>query len=120
MNLSALEIRMAVAAISRGIEAIRNDTDFVYNGNEMSATDAIKRGGASTGRDIAAEILFEMFNCCSADCKHVLDEMAADSNINTRGAKMPIFDQFVAGLNVRVGGKYANVGLRLIEKVEIF
>ena len=51
---------------------------------------------------------------------YVLDEMASDDSLDTSGLKMPIFEGFVEGLNIRVGGEYANVGLRLIEKVEIF
>ncbi|MCL2618817.1 MAG: hypothetical protein FWD98_07180 [Defluviitaleaceae bacterium] len=121
MNLSALEIRMAVSAISRGIEAIWNDTEFVYNGKEMSATDALKRGGATTGRDIAADVLYEIFNCCPMDCKVALDEMAKDKSLNLRGQKMPLFNRFVKELSIRLGGEeHGQAGLRLIEKVEIF
>lgn len=87
----------------------------------MNAKDAYKRGGSHTGRDMAAEVLYEMFNCCSADCRFTLEKMATDKKLNTYGQKMPLFNRFVKELGIRLGGeKHGQAGLRLIEKVEIF
>ena len=121
MNLTALEIRMAVSAIKSGIGAIWQDTEQRSDGAPLEGINLYKRGFAQAGLDSASDILYEMFNCCGADCKFALEKMALDKSINLGGQKMPLFNRFVKELGIRLGGEeHGQAGLRLIEKVEIF
>lgn len=113
-QLSPLEIRIAVAAIVDGVCGIQKREADDY-GKETIKT--YNYGFAQASDDMAAKILFEIFECCAADCKMALEKMAADKDLWLHGEKIPVFDRFIDELNNRLNGM---ARLRKVEKVEIF